>query len=203
MDLELLDGTCIVTRPMYGGVIHIRAELQGLPPFIVSLQNGALRAKTLPRRAASLLPIPVEISEADIRAKVVGLLQAATGEIDITKADIIVAVGRGIREKANIQLARDMADALGGVVACSRPLADLGWLPPECHVGMSGKIVKPKVYIACGISGASHHVAGMKDSHTIIAINKDPGAPIFQVAHFGVVRDLFEIMPVLTNQCIK
>ena len=135
-----------------------------------------------------------------MRSKVIGLLQPATGEVDITKADIIVALGRGIGNKANVQLGKDLAKALGGVVGCSRHLADSGWLPPECHIGMEGKTVAPKVYIACGISGASQHISGMRDSRIIIAINKDQSAPIFQVAHYGVVGYLLDIIPALTQE---
>ncbi|MFA5317793.1 MAG: electron transfer flavoprotein subunit alpha/FixB family protein, partial [Dehalococcoidales bacterium] len=102
-----------------------------------------------------------------------------------------------------IQLGKDLAAALGGAVGCSRHLADSGWLPPECHVGMEGKTVAPKVYIACGISGASHHVGGIRDSDLIIAINTDPNAPIFNVAHYGIIGDVLEIMPALTDAAQK
>jgi len=152
---------------------------------------------------AAVLPLSVEIDESTIRSKVIDLIQAVSGEIDITKANIIVAVGRGLKDKTNIQMMKNLADALGGVVACSRPVADLGWLPPECHVGISGKTVAPKIYIACGISGASQHIAGIIDLGTIIAINSDPNAPIFRVADYGVMGDLFEIIPALTEEAHK
>jgi electron transfer flavoprotein alpha subunit len=112
---------------------------------------------------------------------------------------LIVAVGRGIGQASNIELARKLAEALGGVLAASRPVIDKGWLPPEYQVGLSGHTVSPKVYIACGISGAAQHVAGMVDSQIIIAINKDPNAPIFSAAHYAVVGDLFEVMPALID----
>ncbi|MFC1987018.1 electron transfer flavoprotein subunit alpha/FixB family protein [Chloroflexota bacterium] len=198
VDLELVDGAVIVTRPMYNGVTHVKLELQGAQPFIISFQTGTLPAKPLPQRPTSVLVAPVEIG--DTRIRVLSLLEPETGDIDITKADIIVAVGRGIGGEANIQLAKDLAVALGGVVACSRPVADLGWMPAEYHTGISGKTVKPKVYIACGISGASQHVAGIKDSKVIIAINKDPDAPMFHVARYGIVGDLLKIMPSLIEE---
>ena len=200
VDLEPLDGTFSVTRTVYNGVAHIKVEPQAPPPLIVSVQVGALPANTIPKRAASVSQFPVNIDEGDIRTRVVGFQQTGEGEIDITKADIIVAIGRGIGEMDNIQLARDVADALGGVIACTRPVSDSGWLPPEYVVGMSAKTVRPKVYMACGISGATHHTVCMKDSQIIIAVNKDPNAPIFQVAHYGVTGDLLEILPAIASE---
>jgi len=110
-----------------------------------------------------------------------------------------VAVGRGIADKSNIPIIKELADALGGCIACSRPVADLCWLPKEYHVGISGKTVSPKIYIACGISGSAQHVAGMEDSKMIIAINKDPKAPIFRISDYGVIGDIFKIVPELTS----
>jgi len=200
IDLELANGVVRVTRPAYGGTIHVKIELQGEPPCVISFQKGAISAERLSPRDAEVQQIPVEFDEAALRTKVVGLVEAAVGDIDITKADIIVSVGKGIGNKDNIRLAQELADALGGVVASSRPLADSGWLPRERHVGMSGKTVTPKVYLACGISGASQHVVGMRDSHLIIALNKDANAPIFGVAHYGIVGDILEILPALTKE---
>lgn len=203
VDLAVVDEKVIVIHPMYSGTLHATVEIQGAQPYIISFQKGAVSKKTLPSIPASVLSMPVEIDESTTRSKVIGLSQAASGEIDITKANIIVAVGKGIRDKANIQLVKELADALEGVVACSRPVADLGWLPPEVHVGISGKTVAPRVYIACGISGASHHTSGMMDSNTIIAINSDPNAPIFRIAHYGVVGELLEIVPAFTEEARK
>jgi len=122
------------------------------------------------------------------------------GAIDITAADIIVAIGRGIKDQSNIPIAEELAKTLGGVLACSRPVVDKGWLPSDRQVGTSGKTVKPKLYIALGISGAFQHVLGMKNSDLIIAVNKDPNAPIFNVADYGIVDDLFKVVPVLTEK---
>jgi len=204
VDLEVADGKFTAIRPMFSGTLHAKVEVtREAPTYILSFQKGTLPREKLSPRQASIETVPVEIVESTIRSKVVGLLQAAIGEIDIAKADIIVSVGRGIKDQKNIQLMKDLADALGGVIACSRPVADLGWLPSESHVGISGRTVAPKVYIACGISGASQHVAGIRDSNTIIAINNDPNAPIFQAAHYGVVGDLFEIVPALIQEARK
>jgi len=203
VDLDLSDGKVVITRPMYSGTIHTRVEVAGELPYIISFQKGVLPRAALPPRPASVLAVPVETKELTLLSKVIGLREAAVGEIDLTKADIIVSLGRGIGSKANVQLGKDLAQALGGVVGCSRHLADRGWLPPECHVGMEGKTVAPKVYLAIGISGATHHVGGIRDSDLIIAVNKDPYAPIFDVAHYGVVGDLFEIVPALIEEARK
>jgi electron transfer flavoprotein alpha subunit len=196
--VELVQNCFVVTRPYHRGLLHIKMEFEFRSHLILSLQEGAFTTPTSRMRQATIHRIPVEVE--NCRTKVVEVIRPALGEVDITDAKIIVAVGRGIRDKTNINLAKALADALGGVIACSRPLTDLGWLPLEYQVGMSGKMVKPKVYIACGISGASHHVMGMKNSALILAINTDPNAPIFNVAHYGVVGDLFEILPELVDR---
>jgi electron transfer flavoprotein alpha subunit len=125
-------------------------------------------------------------------------VQEAAGDVDITQADVLVSVGRGIGDKENLDVAENLAKALGATVSCSRPVVDMHWLPKERQVGISGKTVKPKVYVALGISGAFQHVTAMKGSATIIAVNKDPKAPIFRVAHYGIVGDLFKVVPSLT-----
>lgn len=201
--LETSNGEVTVTRPMYGGTFHTKVEVQGATPYVISFQKGVLPRKASSSKSASVVSVPAKVAESTIRSKVIGLLEAAAGEIDITKANVIVAVGRGIGDGAKIQVVKDLADALGGAIACSRPVVDMGWLPVEDQVGISAKTVAPKVYIACGISGASQHIAGMRDSGLIIAINKDPNAPIFSVAHYGVVGDLFEIIPALIQEVRK
>jgi electron transfer flavoprotein alpha subunit len=127
-------------------------------------------------------------------------VEAAAEGADITQADVIVAVGQGIRESKNIRLVEELAEALGGTLACSRPIVDKKWLPKYRQVGTSGKTVSPKVYVAIGISGAFQHVTGMKGAGTIIAINKDPRAPIFRVADYGIVEDLFKVVPLLSEK---
>ena len=200
IDLEI-DGSVVrAVRPMFAGSYHAKIELQVQRPYVVSFQKGAFPAPTGAAGAAEVMQVPVEIEGASLRSKVVGLVEPPEGDVDITKAEIIVAVGRGIGDEANIPMIRELADALGGSIACSRPVSDLGWLPKAYHVGISGKTVAPKKYIACAISGSGQHVAGMEASEMIIAINKDAKAPIFSVAHYGIVGDIFEIVPELTRQ---
>jgi electron transfer flavoprotein alpha subunit len=141
----------------------------------------------------------MDVKSIPSRSRVLKITEEPKGDVDLAKAEIIVAVGRGIGDKEKIHFTAELAEALGATLACSRPVVDVGWLPRERQVGASGKSVAPKVYVACGISGAIQHLTGMRDSKRIIAINKDPNAPIFQVAHIGVVGDLFEIVPALTK----
>lgn len=200
VEVDLSDGVVTVTRPIFGGMAHVKLEMEGSGTCMISLQKGRLPSRVISRGTVARLPVPVQIDERSLRTRVIGTVDACQGGVDIAKANIVVAVGRGIGGKANIQLAEDLAKALGGVVACSRPVADFAWLPVERLVGMSGKTVKPRVYIACGISGASQHIAGMADSQLIIAINKDRSAPIFQVAHYGIVGDVLKIINLMTPQ---
>jgi electron transfer flavoprotein alpha subunit len=203
VDLELADGKTIVTRPAYSGTIHVKIEVSGTPPYIISFQKGVLPREALPPRPAGISAVPVTANGLAPLTRVLGLRQVPPGEVDLTKADIIVSIGRGIGSRDNVKLGKDLAAALGGAVGCSRHLADSGWLPPECHVGMEGKTVAPRVYLACGISGAAHHVGGIRDSDLIIAINTDPNAPIFNVAHYGIIGDVREIIPALTEAALK
>ena len=195
-DIDLSpEGLPIVSRPMYSEMVH--ARLKTSLPLIVSIRKGKLSGKELLPGEAKRVPVASKLDLDSVRTKVISVLEPAIGEIDLTKAQLIVAVGRGIKKATNIELAKRLAEALGGVIAGSRPVIDLGWLSPAYQVGLSGMSVSPQVYIACGISGAAQHTAGMSDSQMIIAINEDPDAPIFRVANYGIVGDLFEIMPVL------
>lgn len=198
--LELSRAGIAAVQPKYGGATHVKVQLGS--PAMVCLQPG-LDTRDVPTRdAARIVAIPVAV-EADPRVKAVGITRGGFGQVDLARAEIIVAGGRGLGKAENITLLRDLAAALGGVIACSRPLCDLGWLPPEHLVGMSGKTVSPRVYIACGISGAPQHVVGMKDARCVIAINKDGSAPIFGAAHYGVVGDLFKIVPAVIAEARK
>jgi electron transfer flavoprotein alpha subunit len=194
--LELSDGRIIVTRPMFGGTVHTRLEAKKLP-MMISIQKGVLPIQIPNQKPTNVVRIEKKAQLTDVRIKVAALLGEITSGVDITKSDVVVAVGRGIGENSGLELAKELAHALNGVVACSRPIADWGWLPPECQVGISGKTIQPKVYIACGISGASQHISGMRDSQMIIAVNKDPNAPIFRVAHYGIVGDIYKVVPAL------
>jgi electron transfer flavoprotein alpha subunit len=200
VDLEMNDGRATVVRPVFGGLVQAKIAARPADAYVVSFQKGALPKMEFSPRAMTLQSLPVDVDEAKLGVKVTGLVQTPCTGVDITKADIIVSAGRGIGSKENIQILKELADSLGGVLGCSRPVADYGWLADEYHVGVSGKTVAPKVYIACGISGAIQHVSGMRESRTIIAINKDSGAPIFQVARYGVVGNLFEIVPALIQE---
>ncbi|MBU1207929.1 MAG: electron transfer flavoprotein subunit alpha/FixB family protein [Proteobacteria bacterium] len=196
LDVELTEGEVRVIRPIYTGLMYTRVEGKRSKPLVVSLQRGAVSVKTPPQGTGTVTPYSVEIPEA-LPVKAIDILAEVEGERDLRKAEVIVAAGRGIREKGNLKLMEELADALGGMVACSRPVVDLGWLPLSYQVGISGKTVRPKVYLACGISGAVQHVTAILDSQVIIAINNDPKAPIFRVAKYGIVGDLFELIPPL------
>lgn len=202
VDLEIFEDQILVTRPMYGGRVYVHLETKKLP-VIVSIQKGVFPSKNSETKLATVTQVDIDSTALETRTRILKLLARDTGGIDITKANLLVAVGRGIGNKANIELAYKLADALNGTVCGSRPITEMGWLPHECHVGISGRTVHPKVYIACGISGASQHISGMRDSQMIIAINKDPNAPIFRIAHCGVVGDLFEIIPSLLEDAAK
>ena len=181
-------------RPMYRGRVHAKVAIESRP-VIATLQVGASQLPP-PGKTGKVTSIAAGPAEtATIRP--IRIIEPERQGVDITKADIVVSGGRGIGTKENFSLVNDLADALGGVPACSRPLVDMGWFGSNYQVGLSGNTVKPKLYIACGISGAIEHLHGMKESGIIVAINQDPGAPIFRVAHFGMVGDLNDILPQL------
>ena len=149
---------------------------------------------------ATVEPFDADIDEAAVKTAVSGFEEVGTGDVDISDADVLVSVGRGIEDEENIELVQELADAIGATVSASRPIVDKGWLPADRQVGQSGKTVSPDVYIAIGISGAVQHVAGMKGSDTIIAINTDPNAPIYDIADYGIVDDLFDVVPELIEE---
>jgi electron transfer flavoprotein alpha subunit len=175
--------------------------MQGPAPHFVTFQVGAFRAEQAARGAS---PAPSRVigptgERGAIRQQPEAPFREAKQAVDLTQAERIVAVGRGIKEQAHIAMAQQLADALGAEIAASRPICDAGWLPMDRQVGSSGQTVSPKLYVALGISGAIQHLVGMKGSQVVVAINKDPDAPIFEVADFGIVGDLFDIVPALTN----
>ena len=195
----------LFTRQMFQGKFAADVSFACDPPHFVTFQAGAFRGDKA-EAGASAAPVEtmnVEIADNVIRTQPEEPFKEAKQAVDLTQAEIIVSVGRGIKEQKNIELAKALADALGGEIAASRPICDSGWLPMDRQIGSSGQTVAPKVYLAVGISGAIQHIVGMKGARTIIAINKDAEAPIFEIADYGVVGNLFDIVPVLTEEVKK
>ncbi|HID32145.1 MAG TPA: electron transfer flavoprotein subunit alpha/FixB family protein [bacterium (Candidatus Stahlbacteria)] len=198
IEVKIEGDRLITTRNIYGGKINCDIAIKRTPAVLT------LRPATFqPQRTE--LPLEIKKTESSLREEIdyrrfLEFVEAKVGEVDITKSDVIVAVGRGIREEKNLPMIQELADALGGVVACTRPIVDSGWLPKDRQVGSSGKTVKPKLYLAIGVSGAFQHTMGMRGSGTIIAVNKDPEAPIFNEADYGIVDDLFKVVPILKEK---
>jgi electron transfer flavoprotein alpha subunit len=194
----------IFTRPMFQGKLAAQVKPVGEPPFFVTFQIGAFRADAVKKAgSARITPVQVHIDEAAIRQKPEAPFQEAKQAVDLGQAERIVAVGRGIKSQENIAVAEKLAKAMGAELAASRPICDNGWLPMERQIGSSGQTVAPKLYLALGISGAIQHLVGMKGARTIVAVNKDADAPIFEVADYGIVGDLFEIVPALIAELEK
>ncbi|MDY6818635.1 MAG: electron transfer flavoprotein subunit alpha/FixB family protein [Halobacteriales archaeon] len=192
------NGGLVATREMYGSKVETTVAVEG-EQAIVTVRGGEWPAAE-GTGDAEIAAFDAAIDEDAIGTTVTGYEEAGGGDVDITDADVLVSIGRGIEEEDNLDLIFDLADALDATVSSSRPIVDNGWLPKNRQVGQSGKTVTPEIYIAIGISGAVQHVAGMKGSETIIAINTDPNAPIFDLADYGVVGDLFEVVPELIEE---
>ncbi|UIP00719.1 electron transfer flavoprotein subunit alpha/FixB family protein [Halobaculum sp. CBA1158] len=192
------DGGLEATREMYGSKVETTVELTE-EPFAVTVRGGEWAA------VEADADVPVEafvydFDESASGARVQGFEEVGAGDVDIAEAEFLVSIGRGIEEEENLELIEELVEATGATLSSSRPIVDNGWLPKNRQVGQSGKQVTPDVYLAIGISGAVQHVAGMKGAETIIAINTDPNAPIFDIADYGVVGDLFDVVPALTEQ---
>ena len=189
----------LFTRQMFQGKFVADVSFAGDAPWFVTFQNGAFRGDQVEAGAAAapVETVSVEITGGVIRNKPHEVFKEAKQAVDLTQAEIIVAVGRGIKEQKNIEIAKQLAEAMGGELAASRPICDSGWLPMDRQIGSSGQTVAPKLYLALGISGAIQHLVGMKGSRTIIAVNKDSEAPIFEIADYAVVGNLFEVVPPL------
>ena len=198
-------GKLLFTRQMFQGKFAADVAFVGDGPYFATFQNGAFRGDQVQQgdAAAPVETVNVEIADSVIRNKPDAPFKEAKQAVDLTQAEIIVAVGRGIKEQKNIEIARQLAEALGGEIAASRPICDSGWLPMDRQVGSSGQTVAPKLYLALGISGAIQHVVGMKGARTIIAVNKDSEAPIFEIADIAVVGNLFDIVPPLVEEVKK
>ncbi|HMD32065.1 MAG TPA: electron transfer flavoprotein subunit alpha/FixB family protein [Candidatus Acidoferrales bacterium] len=198
------NGRLVFVRQMFQGKTAADVIFQGDAPWFASFQAGCFRGDQVEKgEGAAVRSVAVDLKPEQIRTKPLELFREAKQAVDLTQAPIIVAIGRGIKEPANIPMAEKLAKAIGGEIAASRPICDEGWLPMERQIGSSGQTVAPKLYMAIGISGAIQHVVGMKGSRTIVAINKDANAPIFEVADYGIVGDLFEIVPALTAELEK
>ncbi len=193
----------VFVRLLFQGKLNGDVRVGGADPHFVSIQAGAWRADTLESGTGVVETFTPALDASKIRQKPEAPFRESARAVDLTAAEIIVSVGRGIKEKENIPVVEELAKALGAELAASRPICDAGWLPMERQVGSSGQTVAPKVYIAVGISGAIQHLVGMKGAKTIVAINKDANAPIFEVADYGIVGDLFEVVPALVAEVKK
>jgi electron transfer flavoprotein alpha subunit len=194
------DGKLIFVRQMFQGRTAADVVFTGAAPWVATFQAGAFRADLAAKNAsgkAPVKPVSVELKPEQIRTKPLERFREAKQAVDLTQAPILVSVGRGIKAPENIPMAEKLAKLIGGEICASRPICDEGWLPMDRQIGSSGQTVAPKLYLALGISGAIQHVVGMKAARTIAAINKDQNAPIFEVADYGIVGDLFEIVPAL------
>ncbi len=190
-------------RQVFQGKIHAEVSFAGGPPFFASIQAGAWRADTVVAGTCSAESFTPELSLEQIRTRPMEVFREAERAVDLSGAQIIVSVGRGIKEAENIAIAQKLADVLGAEMAASRPICDNGWMPMERQVGSSGQTVAPRIYFAIGISGAIQHLVGMKGAKTVVAINRDPEAPIFEIADYGIVGDLFQIVPALVDELRK
>jgi electron transfer flavoprotein alpha subunit len=198
-------GSRAFVRPMFQGKLSAEVAAEGPAPHLVTIQIGAYRADAAKRgaAAAAVRTVAAKVDAAAIRQKPEAPFKEAKQAVDLSQAERIVAVGRGIKGQEHIALAEKLARALGAEVAASRPICDSGWLPMDRQIGSSGQTVAPKLYFALGISGAIQHVVGMKGSRTIAAVNKDSEAPIFEVADYGIVGDLFEVVPAMIAELEK
>ena len=198
-------GKLLFTRQMFQGKFVADVSFAGSGPYFVTFQNGSFRADKV-EAGASAAPVEtvnVDVPDSVVRIKPQEVFKEAKQAVDLTQAEIIVSVGRGIKEQKNIELAQQLADALGGEIAASRPICDNGWLPMDRQIGSSGQTVAPKLYLALGISGAIQHIVGMKGARSIVAVNKDSEAPIFEIADYAVVGNLFDIVPPLIEEVKK
>jgi electron transfer flavoprotein alpha subunit len=201
IDLTLENNTLTVTRQMYGGKVNVKAILRKAETYMTTIRQATFTPqKPATPTNGQITEQPSPLTEETPTKHFIQYVLPPPGGVDITAAEKLVGIGRGIKDQTNMPIMEELAKTLGAVLACSRPIVDKGWLPNDRQVGSSGKTVKPKLYIAVGISGAFQHILGMKNSDLIIAINKDPKAPIFNFADYGIIEDLFKIVPPLKNK---
>ncbi|RPI24983.1 MAG: electron transfer flavoprotein subunit alpha/FixB family protein [Acidobacteria bacterium] len=193
-------GSLVFVRPMFRNKLNADVRVQSDFPWLISVQGGAFSADSLVQGSAPVVSQKADLDSVQSRRRTVETVPAAKGKVDLSRAEIIIGVGRGIRKPENLQIVRELADALRAEIGASRPVVDNDWLERERQIGSSGQTVNPKLYIACGISGAIQHLVGMKNSGCIVAINTDSNAPIFNIATFGIVGDLMEVVPALTKK---
>jgi electron transfer flavoprotein alpha subunit len=199
------NGSAIYTRPVFQGKLNADVSANGPSPHLVTFQIGSFRADAVVRgnAAAPIRHVAAAVDAGAIRQKPEAPFKEAKQAVDLSQAERIVAVGRGIKGQEHLKLAEQLAQAMGAEIAASRPICDAGWLPMDRQIGSSGQTVAPKLYVALGISGAIQHLVGMKGSRTIVAINKDPEAPIFEIADYGIAGDLFEVVPAMIAELQK
>jgi electron transfer flavoprotein alpha subunit len=201
VDFEGLDGTHLkLIRQEYSGQVSTHVTCDISSGVVINVRPGAFPPDESKSAAGQVIDKSSEVGDLTVGRRFLEIVAAEVGDVDITKEDILVSVGRGIEDQDNIEIAEELASAIGGVVSCSRPIVDAKWLEKPRQVGTSGQTVKPKVYLALGISGSFQHLGGLKGNPFIVAVNKNPKAPIFQVADVGVVEDLLEFVPVLTEK---
>ncbi len=203
VDLRFEDGRVLARRPVYAGKLYVEIVPEGDRPVLVTIRPNNLPPAGEAGGSAQIEKRGSGIDRESIRALASEFAALAGGRPDVTEADIIISGGRAMKDPSNFKILEDLADLLGGAVGASRAAVDAGYAPQPLQVGQTGKVVNPKLYIACGISGAIQHLAGMRTSKVIVAINKDPNAPIFEKAHYGIVGDLFEVVPILTEEIRK
>ena len=201
VDLEGLEGdTLKIIRQEYSGQVSTHVACDISAGVVLNIRGGVFQADESRASGGQVVDKSGDAGDLSVSRKFLEIVAAEVGDVDITKEDILVSVGRGIEDEDNIEIADELAEAVGGVVSCSRPIVDAKWLEKSRQVGTSGQTVKPKVYMAIGISGSFQHLGGLKGNPFIVAVNKNPKAPIFQVADVGVVEDLLEFVPVLTEK---
>ena len=199
------NGSLLFSRQLFQGKMNAYISFTGDPPYFASLQAGSFQEAQVSKgeNQATVEGFSAKIESGKVRTQPLEKFQETKRTVDLTQAEVIVAAGRGIKQQENLSLIQKLADALGAEVAGSRPICDNGWLPMERQIGSSGQTVAPKLYLALGISGAIQHLVGMKGARTIVAVNKDPNAPIFEVADYGIVGNLFDVVPALIEEVNK
>jgi electron transfer flavoprotein alpha subunit len=202
-EMKIVGGELECVRPIYAGKALATVRLTRVPAMVTLRPNVFTLGEPIPGRCAEVVDFAPQLDPASIKAKVVSVEASAGQKVELTEANIIVSGGRGVKGPENFPIIQALADALGGAMGASRAAVDAGWIDHQHQVGQTGKTVSPTLYIACGISGAIQHLAGMSSSKYVVAINKDPEAPIFKLADYGIVGDLFQIVPALTEQVKK